>query len=56
MADKPDGRPIRPTMKRIKVCKERPLGPGEEARLEALAALCATATGPALTVIDGGRT
>ncbi len=35
-----------------------PLGPGEAALLEALAALAATtatATGPAFTVIDGGQ-
>ncbi len=35
-----------------------PLGPGDEARLEALAALCtttATASGPTFAVIEGGR-
>ena len=39
-------------------CGSYPLGPGDAARLEALAALAATtatATGPAFTVIDGGR-
>ncbi len=34
----------------------KPQGPGDEARLEALAALrAATATGHILAVIDGGR-
>ena len=32
-----------------------PLGPGDEAALEAITALCATATGPAFAVIEGGR-